>query len=121
MIPIATAHIDIYRGNPDLDPEAEGYDGPYDAPAVVESGVRAIISGPFSTTFDGMEVIRWHVRADRCDLRLNDHLVWVEESLWYRVTKVDISRITDFGLDHVIAELTAVVGLPSRDTINYDS
>lgn len=113
-IPLPTTTITIKGKRPEssVDPDAEGYDAPATPPGIVASGLNAAISAPSASRDDALEVERWRLRVDPCDLRQFDTVIDDKTGVEYEVETVSPSNVDLFGLEHVQAVLKLQTGLP---------
>ena len=118
-IPLATTTITVWGRRPqtDIDPD----DPVREPPSIVVAGVRAVISGVSSLNTEGVEIDRWQLRCDLCDITKFDYVVDDTTGKTYTISKLTKSLITTFGLDHAHGELVEVTGLPSEGGTDYDS
>lgn len=127
MIPLATTTIDVYGRSPqeEIDPDAEGYDtpDPTDTP-LVASAVRASITLPRGSRQGQQETDTYKLRADLTDstnaaYKLDRFMTVVDRSSGqsFYVVTVSESYPTAYGLQHYIADLKLVKGLPTNEVV----
>lgn len=108
-IPFNTSRISVIRPNPADEP----YE-PAGEPAVVVSGIRAVISratGAEAVVGGDQEIVHWKLDCDPCDINHHDQVRDDDTGDVYQVVWARLRR--GLGLDHVEAGLRQVEGVAS--------
>lgn len=108
MIPLAVTTIAIRRPPPDDDPLEQG------PKRLMETGIRAVIGSPSGADLmagGDRSVVAARLTADPCDLRPSDEVQ--DETTGDRYQIVWVRTRQGYGLDHVAAGLSEVVGAPN--------
>lgn len=122
-IPLATTTITVkgVRPQSDVDPDANGYDGPGPVPVVLASGIRASITRPVPRRdIEGNdEQDAYALRCDLFDAGLTRHDTIIDESteVEYEVRSVAPSVAALLGLQHLTATVFVREGLRNVSAI----
>lgn len=122
-IPLATTTITVkgVRPQSEVDPDADGYDGPGPVPVVLATGVRASITKPDARRYlDGNdEQDSYALRCDNFDAGLTRHDTIIDEltEVEYEVRSVAPSVAALLGLEHIKATVFVREGLRNVSAI----
>ena len=122
-IPISTTTITVrgVRPQSDVDPDAEGYDGPGPQPQIVASGINATITLPQGRRSSPTDEIDSY--SLRCDLFMGvlsqyDTVTDDQTGVEYEVHTATRSLPEQFGLDHWVATIKRGKGIVSGGDMN---
>lgn len=124
MIAVSTTTVTVHGVRPqsDVDPDADGYDGPAASPLALVSGVRATITLPQGRRSNPTdEVLSYKLRMDPVDgfeLTRFDRVTDDRDGEVYRVEEVALSKPIAFGLEHWVATIHQSRGIVEGETFN---